>query len=430
MADVFISYHTDSGLATVREIAAALESAGVSCWYADRDVKGGDFAERITQAIDECRIFLLLLNEQSDKSEDVCNEVKLAYDRYKLKEKIEILPYRIADCRPTGGMRYYLTRFVIIDRKAEEIPVLVSRVSRLLGREPVRLKPAQHTPTQNPAPAPPIVLPAQPRITFPIRRIYCPTIAAGYSFTVGIRKNSTIIGAGTAWYSDLNSRRGVVSLAVGNFHIVGLEADGTVFAVGDNIYGKCDVSGWTGVVAIAAGNNHTMGLKVDGTVLATGQNVSGQCDVSGWTGVVAIAAGGDHTVGLKADGTVLATGYNNRGQCSVSDWTGVVALAAATGNNFYGQCKVTDWSSMATVTAGCYHTAGLKNDGTVLATGNREYGMCNVSEWTGVTAITAGFKFTVGLKADGTVLATGENSNGQCNVQSWRDIRLPEWVEI
>ena len=135
MADVFISYHTDSGLATVREIAAALETAGVSCWYANRDVRGGDFAEQIAVAIDECKVFLLLLNAQSNASKDVQNEVKLAYDRNKQKEKIEILPYRIADCRLTGSMRYYLTRFVIIDRRVESITELTVRIAKLLGRE-------------------------------------------------------------------------------------------------------------------------------------------------------------------------------------------------------------------------------------------------------------------------------------------------------
>ena len=35
-------------------------------------------------------------------------------------------------------------------------------------------------------------------------------------------------------------------------------------------------------MAVAAGECHTVGLKADGTVVAAGDNDSGECDVSGW----------------------------------------------------------------------------------------------------------------------------------------------------
>ena len=69
-------------------------------------------------------------------------------------------------------------------------------------------------------------------------------------------------------------------------HTVGLKADGTVVAVGYNLYGQCDVDGWTDIVAVSAGDFHTVGLKADGTVVAVGSNLSGQCDVDGWTDIL------------------------------------------------------------------------------------------------------------------------------------------------
>jgi hypothetical protein len=42
------------------------------------------------------------------------------------------------------------------------------------------------------------------------------------------------------------------------------------------------VSGWSDIVQVAAGLSHTVGLKADGTVVATGNNSSGQCNVSDW----------------------------------------------------------------------------------------------------------------------------------------------------
>ena len=45
------------------------------------------------------------------------------------------------------------------------------------------------------------------------------------------------------------------------------------------------MSEWTDIVAVAAGYYHTVGLKSDGTVVAVGTNLYGQCNVSGWTDI-------------------------------------------------------------------------------------------------------------------------------------------------
>jgi hypothetical protein len=112
-----------------------------------------------------------------------------------------------------------------------------------------------------------------------------------------------------------------------------------------------------------------------------------------------ISAGGYHTVGLKSDGTVVAVGDNSDGQCDVSDWTDIVAIAA-----------------------GSNHTIGLKSDGTVVAVGHIRYGQCDVSGWTDIVAINATGNRTVGLKSDGTVVAAGDNEYGQGDVSGWTDI--------
>ena len=103
-------------------------------------------------------------------------------------------------------------------------------------------------------------------------------------------------------------------------HVVGLNTDGTVVAVGDNRNGECNVEDWTDIVAVAAGVTHTVGLRADGTVVAVGDNEYGQCNVEDWADIVSVAAGDFHTVGLRADGTVVAVGDNEYGQCDVEDW--------------------------------------------------------------------------------------------------------------
>ena len=118
-----------------------------------------------------------------------------------------------------------------------------------------------------------------------------------------------------------------------------------------------------------------------------------------WFDIIQVAAGCWHTVGLKNDGTVVAVGYCGYDLCNVGSWTDIIQ-----------------------VSAGHFHTVGLKAEGTVLAAGWNDYGQCNVGSWTGITQIAAGFGHTVGLKVDGTVVAVGNNTYGQCDVSGWTNI--------
>ena len=127
-----------------------------------------------------------------------------------------------------------------------------------------------------------------------------------------------------------------------------------------------------------------------------------------------VSAGGYHTVGLKSDGTVVATKLPRD---SIF---------------YYGQCDISDWTDIVAISANTYHTVGLKSDGTVVATeftGDKKHnhGQCDTTDWTDIVAISAGYHHTVGLKSDGTVVATEftgdkEFYHGQCDVTDWSDI--------
>jgi alpha-tubulin suppressor-like RCC1 family protein len=278
------------------------------------------------------------------------------------------------------------------------------------------------------------------------------TVSAGVAHTVGLRADGTVVAVGDNEYGqcEVSGWTDIVAVSAGARHTVGLLADGTVVAAGSNEYGQCDVSGWTDIVAVSAGWDHTVGLRADGTVVAVGYNDDGQCEVSGWTDVVAVSAGGSHSVGLRADGTVMAAGSIEYGRCDVSDWQNVVAVSAGfdhtvglladgtvvatgwdvhvVGSNSGGQCDVSGWRNVVAISAGYGHTVGLLADGTVVATGWNYHGQCDVSGWTDIVAVSAGSGHTMGLRSDGTVVATKYTGNydyGQCNVGDWRDIKLP-----
>ncbi|MBP3685368.1 MAG: TIR domain-containing protein [Oscillospiraceae bacterium] len=112
-----------------------------------------------------------------------------------------------------------------------------------------------------------------------------------------------------------------------------------------------------------------------------------------------ISAGYYHTVGLRNDGTVVDVGSDEDGRRDTDHWKNIIE-----------------------VSAGQYHTAGLRDDGTVLAVGYNENGQCNTDHWTDIIAVSAGGWHTVGLRSNGTVVAVGMNDNGQCNVKKWTDI--------
>ena len=62
---------------TVRKVSAALEGAGVSCWYVPRDCDE-QYAGSIVAGIRNCRVFQLILNEKSNLSAHVLNEINCA----------------------------------------------------------------------------------------------------------------------------------------------------------------------------------------------------------------------------------------------------------------------------------------------------------------------------------------------------------------
>jgi len=77
-SDVFISYASqDKSVADA--VCEALESAGVACWIAPRDVIPGElYAESIVHAIDSAKVIVLVLSKNGAASQHVLREVERA----------------------------------------------------------------------------------------------------------------------------------------------------------------------------------------------------------------------------------------------------------------------------------------------------------------------------------------------------------------
>ena len=136
--DVFISYHRATAREIVQQIVGALGEKDISYWYDEEGVDAGHYAGKIVRAIDQCRVFLLILDRGSNGSKDVLSEVALAYERMKKGGDITISPIVVDDCKMSDDLRYYLAGLDRIDLghapDMDEIRHLVERVERLLGR--------------------------------------------------------------------------------------------------------------------------------------------------------------------------------------------------------------------------------------------------------------------------------------------------------
>ena len=103
MSKTFISYSSNDQLFADR-LVDYLESKGIPCWIATRDIpSGADFTECITEAIENCQYFVLIGSESSNISRQVRNEIAMAFDMEKT-----IIPYKIEDFKFSDSINYYL----------------------------------------------------------------------------------------------------------------------------------------------------------------------------------------------------------------------------------------------------------------------------------------------------------------------------------
>jgi hypothetical protein len=101
--DVFISYAKED-----RQVAdtllEALEAAGIRCWIAHRDlVPGRKWSGEIMRALRGAQVFLLVLSEHSDRSDQVLNEVELAVDR-----RLAVLTVPVRTMIPRDELAYFI----------------------------------------------------------------------------------------------------------------------------------------------------------------------------------------------------------------------------------------------------------------------------------------------------------------------------------
>ncbi len=150
--DVFLSYsHEDHTVANAA--VATLESHGIRCWIAPRDIlPGSDWGEAIIDAIEEARAMVLILSSHSNESEQIKREVERT-----VHQGLTVIPFRIEDVVPSKTLEYFISTQHWLDAMTppleDHLALLADTLTVLLAKKGGKEKPL-HIGGEEPGPAP------------------------------------------------------------------------------------------------------------------------------------------------------------------------------------------------------------------------------------------------------------------------------------
>jgi alpha-tubulin suppressor-like RCC1 family protein len=245
-----------------------------------------------------------------------------------------------------------------------------------------------------------------------------------------------------------------VSSSGGRDHSLGVRANGTLWAWGLNSNGRLGdnsitsrrspvsvVGGFTDWISASAGGYHSLGVRANGSLWAWGNNGNGQLGddtitsrrspvsvVGGFTDWISASAGGFHSLGVRANGTLWAWGNNSNGRLgddTVTDQSSPVSVVGG----------FNDWVSAS---AGRRHSLGVRANGSLWAWGyngngrlgdnsntDRSSPVSVVGGFTDWISASAGFAHSLGVRANGSLWAWGYNSSGRLGDDTVTDRSSP-----
>src|SRR5580700_11305590 len=126
---VFLSYASPDA-EVANQVCQFLESHGVPCWMAPRDVKpGAAYADAIVRAINEASALVLVLSTSTMASEHVSREVERAASKRK-----PVVAFRVDASQLSAELEYFLSRSQWIDVPALGMPAALARLAEAVGQ--------------------------------------------------------------------------------------------------------------------------------------------------------------------------------------------------------------------------------------------------------------------------------------------------------
>jgi alpha-tubulin suppressor-like RCC1 family protein len=243
-------------------------------------------------------------------------------------------------------------------------------------------------------------------------------VSAGYFPTAAIKTD------GTLWTWGRND-----TAALGNNQVANVSTPITTFAGGTN---------WK---QVSAGSRHTAAIKTDGTLWVWGNGSGGRLGnastVDVRTPVTTFSGGidwkqvscGNHTAAIKTDGTLWTWGIGTYGRLGNGVTTGNISTPITT---FAGG---TNWKQ---VQCGYAHAAAIKTDGTLWSWGRNNPGALGTNDITNrstpVTTfaggtnwkqVSAGGFHIAAIKTDGTLWTWGYNVTGTLGNNQVANVSTP-----
>ena len=130
--EVYISHaYKDKSIADA--ICNGLESSGVKCWIAPRDIPvGEDWVKAVRRAIESASLFVLVLSENANAAPHVEREIANAFYTGR-----KIVPIRVSKAIPSRGFLFYLSDSQCFDSIGDsdepDVKEVVERIKGLLG---------------------------------------------------------------------------------------------------------------------------------------------------------------------------------------------------------------------------------------------------------------------------------------------------------
>lgn len=146
--DVFLSHSSKNG-PVADTIRQSLEGHGIDCWISSRDISpGANWGEAIIDGINQSKVMIVILTEESNSSQHVMREVERA-----VNNDISIIPMRIEDFPLSKSLEYFLSSANWLDAftpplKAH-LDTLADRVRNLLADKGAAPPPVSNSKPQN-----------------------------------------------------------------------------------------------------------------------------------------------------------------------------------------------------------------------------------------------------------------------------------------
>ena len=205
------------------------------------------------------------------------------------------------------------------------------------------------------------------------------SISANGPATCGLRLAGHVVcWEGRSKYSPFGTEQ-VTAISAGGYEICGLRSDGGVLCWAHGALRPLEGEQF---VAISTGFAHSCGLRSDGTVLCWGADFADQLSPREEGPFSAVAAGALHTCALRLDGSPVCWGFNLERAAKSVEVTGQSRNGPRMGVNspemeFLFNTRRTgppENERFTSITAGFYHTCGLREDGGITCWGYNHHG--------------------------------------------------------